>query len=311
MCSNQCLWRHGSKTISSHGESKVQQRHLSVPGIQIPWETISVLMSRQIGVQRQIALLFIIGHLCAVLPALAQQQETQQPVPVPSDPQTAKTKDGKENKDKSGETVGKSKLQRETGTVNDRIFEVLPNYGTVENAGELPPLTSGQKFRLATAGVFDWGAYPFNGALSAIAQAKNDPKAWGQGWDAYGKRYGASFADNSIGTYMTTAIFPSLLHEDPRYYQLGKGRFVHRAYHGINRLFVTRTDSGHDHFNYSESIGNAVAAAISNIYHVPEDRTASRNASTFAFLILYDGMSNELKEFWPDIRRKVFHKNTP
>jgi len=54
-----------------------------------------------------------------------------------------------------------------------------------------------------------------------------------------------------------------------------------------------------------------VAAALSNIYHVPEDRTASRNATTFAFLILYDGLDNELKEFWPDIRRKVFHKNTP
>ncbi len=176
---------------------------------------------------------------------------------------------------------------------------------------EQAPLTSGQKFRLATAGVFDWAAYPFNGVLSAIAQAKNDPREWGQGWGAYGKRFGASFADNSIGTYMTTAVFPSLLHEDPRYYQLGNGRFVHRAYHGINRLFVTRTDSGHDHFNYSESVGNAVAAAISNVYHVPADRTASRNATTFAFLILYDGLSNELKEFWPDIRRKVFHKNTP
>ena len=46
-----------------------------------------------------------------------------------------------------------------------------------------------------------------------------------------GKRYGASFADNSIGSYMTTAIFPSLLHEDPRYYQLGNGRSAHRAYH--------------------------------------------------------------------------------
>jgi hypothetical protein len=164
---------------------------------------------------------------------------------------------------------------------------------------------------LATAGVFDWGSYPFNGILSAIAQAKNDPKEWGQGWGAYGKRYGASFADNSIGTYMTTAIFPSLLHEDPRYYQLGKGRFAHRSYHAINRLFVTRTDSGHERFNYSESIGNAAAAAISNIYHVPSDRTVSRNVTTFAFLILYDGISNELKEFWPDIRRKVFHKDTP
>jgi hypothetical protein len=107
--------------------------------------------------------------------------------------------------------------------------------------------------------------------------------------------------DNSIATYMTTAIFPSLLHEDPRYYQMGKGSFAHRAYHGINRLFVTRTDSGHDRLNISESAGNAVAAAISNIYHETLPR----------FLYLFFTMVSPLKEFWPDIRRKAFHKNTP
>jgi len=262
------------------------------------------------GKHRQIALLLLIGPLIVVAPALARRQESLQPAPGSSTQQPTNTKDGKD-KEKQGETVGKSKLEKETGTINDRIFEVLPNYGTVENARELPPLTAGQKFRLATAGVFDWGSYPFNAILSGIAQAKNDPKEWGQGWGAYGKRYTASFADNSIGTYMTTAIFPSLLHEDPRYYQLGKGRVVHRAYHAVNRLFAVRTDSGHERFNFSESTGNAAAAAISNFYHVPEDRTASRTATTFAFLILYDGMNNELKEFWPDIRRKVFHKNTP
>jgi hypothetical protein len=254
-----------------------------------------------------------IALLAVAACSLAQQQDPPQPSPPPSSTQSGNTATPPpaKDKDKPGETVGKSKLEKETGTINDRIFEVLPNYGTVENAQELPPLRTGQKFRLATAGVFDWGAYPFNGILSGIAQARNDPKEWGQGWGAYGKRYGANFADNSIGTYMTTAIFPSLLHEDPRYYQRGSGRFGRRAYHAVNRLFITRTDSGHDHFNYSESVGNAVAAAISNIYHVPSDRTAARNASTFAFLILYDGMDNELKEFWPDIRRKVFHKNTP
>src|SRR6267143_5253406 len=236
-------------------------------------------MVRQKRMQRLMVLSLLIGPTIVIAPALAQQR-----APAPSDPQRKNTKDGKEDKhnDKPGETVGKSKLEKDTGTVNDRIFEVLPNYGTVENAKELPPMTTGQKFRLATAGVFDWGAYPFNGILSGIAQAKNDPKEWGQGWGAYGKRYSASFADNSIGTYMTTAILPSMLREDPRYYQMGKGRFAHRAYHAVNRLFIIRTDSGHDRFNYSESVGNAVAAAISNIYHVPEDRTASRNASTFA-----------------------------
>jgi hypothetical protein len=270
-------------------------------------------MRRQNGIRRCFSISLLLGLWAAVSPTRAQQPESPQSAPPASDPQPSGSKNGRDKKetDKAGETVGKSKLEKETGTINDRIFEVMPNYGTVENAKELPPISTGQKFRLATAGVFDWGSYPFNGVLSGIQQAKNDPKAWGQGWDAYGKRYGASFADNSIGTYMTTAIFPSLLHEDPRYYQLGRGRFVHRAYHGINRLFVIRTDSGHDRFNFSESIGNATAAAISNIYHVPEDRTASRNATTFVFLILYDGLDNELKEFWPDIRRKVFHKNTP
>lgn len=245
----------------------------------------------------------------------AQQPQTQPAGPTPPESQAEKAGDGKDNHDSKTpappEDVGKSKLERETGTVNDRIFEVMPNYGTVETSGTVPPLTSGRKFQLATAGAFDWGAYPFNAGLAAISQARNDPKAWGQGWGAYGKRFGTSFADNSIGTYMTAAIFPSLLHEDPRYYQHARGGFRRRAYHGFNRLFVIRTDSGRRRFNFSESLGNATATAISNIYHAPEDRTASRNASTFAFLFLYDGLDNELKEFWPDIRRKVFHKNTP
>jgi hypothetical protein len=207
--------------------------------------------------------------------------------------------------------TGKSKLEKETGTVNDRIFTVMANYGTVENATVLPPLTTGQKYRLASAGVFDYFTYPFCAGLAAISQAHDDPKSWGQGWGAYGKRFGLSFGDNGIGTYMTTAIFPSILKEDPRYYQMGHGPFKKRAWHGIERLFVTRTDSGQDRFNYSESVGNAVAAAISNTYHPAEDRTVSRNISTFAMLIMWDGVSNEMKEFWPDIRRRVFHKQSP
>jgi hypothetical protein len=247
--------------------------------------------------------------MVGMLPTLAQQQ----PAP-PQSPEPAATtsQDSKANQTQDADkSVGKSKLEKETGTVNDRIFDVLPNYGTVENAGKLEPLRSAQKFRIATAGVFDWAAYPFNGVLAAVAQAKNDPESYGQGWGAYGKRYAESFADNSIGTYMTVAIFPSLLHEDPRYYQMGKGTFGNRFSYSLSRLFVTRSDAGKTRFNYSESVGNATAAAISNIYHPEEDRTAGRNATTFAFLIIYDGLSNELKEFWPDIRRKVFKKNHP
>ena len=259
-----------------------------------------------------VALLTTIVVIAGVSPATAQQVS---PATTPSTPDSnATTPDTPKADPPSGKTdgaVGKSKLEQQTGTSNDRIFEVLPNYGTVRSSKNLPPLTDGQKFKLATASVFDWAVYPFNGALAAIAQAKNDPESWGQGWGAYAKRYGASFGDNSIGTYMTTAIYPSLLHEDPRYYRMAEGPFSHRLYYSLNRLFVTCTDAGKTRFNYSESIGNATAAAISNVYYPEEERTAARNAKTFGFLILYDGLSNVLKEFWPDVHHKLAHKNTP
>ncbi|HEV2491167.1 MAG TPA: hypothetical protein VGT03_15285 [Candidatus Acidoferrales bacterium] len=244
-------------------------------------------------------------------PALARQQQQSTPPPsssqekpktdaIPSDPQ-----DKKPEKPKA-----KSKLEQDTGTVNDRLFEAMPNF-VVENANVLPPLKTGQKYRLASASVFDYFMYPFAGFLAAMDQANNSPQSWGQGWGAYGKRFGMEFADNGTGTFMTEAIYPSLLREDPRYYQQGTGGFNSRMLHSINRLFVTRTDSGHKRFNFSEICGNASAAGISNIYHAPEDRTVSRNLRTFGMLMMWDGVSNEMKEFWPDIRRKVFRKKSP
>ncbi len=204
---------------------------------------------------------------------------------------------------------GKTKLEQETGTVNDRILAVMPNYGTVENAHSLPPISTTQKYRLATAGVLDYFNFPFIGALAAIDQANNSPKSWGQGWGAYAQRYGASYADNGIGTYMTTAIFPSMLHEDPRYYWLGQGTISHRTFYSVSRLFVARTDAGNSRFNYSELIGNAVAAGVSNVYHAPEDRTLGRNLGTYGMLVMWDGVSNLMKEFWPDIHRKMKHQH--
>lgn len=249
--------------------------------------------------------------LLLALPSAAQQPETPPAAPsapsqdAPKKPETPPATE----ETTQGARQGKSKLEKETGTVNDRILDVMPNYGTVENADKLPPITTGQKYRLATAGVLDYFTFPFNGVLAAIDQANNSPKSWGQGWGAYGKRYGASFADNGIGTYMTTAIFPSMLHEDPRYYQLGHGSVAHRTFYSLSRLIVARTDSGHARFNYSENIGNAVAAGLSNIYHAPEDRTWSRNLETYAELDMWDGLSNVMKEFWPDVHRMMQHKH--
>ena len=107
---------------------------------------------------------------------------------------------------------------------------------------------------------------------------------------------------------MTGAIFPSLLRTDPRYYRMGEGTVRQRLRYSLSRILVTRTDSGHRAFNFSELGGSAAGAAISNLYYPAQDRTVSNNLTTWGTQIAIDCFGNELKEFWPDIHRKFRKK---
>jgi hypothetical protein len=185
---------------------------------------------------------------------------------------------------------------------NDRILWALPNNLTVEEASSLPPLTAGQKFALTAKDSFDPVVIGFIGLETGINQASNTNPTFGQGLKGYSKRYGVAFADNAIGNFMTSAIFPSALHQDPRFYRLGSGGFFRRAVYAGSRVLVTRTDGGRAQVNYSEILGNGVAAAISNAYH-PGPRTLSSNISIWGTQVGYDLLSFEMKEFWPDIHR--------
>jgi hypothetical protein len=191
---------------------------------------------------------------------------------------------------------------------NDRIFLVIPNYTTVEVPTTFTPLSAKANFVLGAEDAFDPYSFPLAGVLAGIAQAKNDDAAWGQGFKGYGKRYAAGFGDATIGSFMTTGVFPSIFHEDPRYFRIGSGGFWHRSGLAVKRLFVTRTDSDHSQFNYSEFVGNAAAASISLTYHSREERNLSTVTGDFETQIVIDFLANQLKEFWPDIRHKIFKK---
>jgi hypothetical protein len=173
---------------------------------------------------------------------------------------------------------------------------------TVEKASSLPPLTAGQKFKIVARGTFDPFEFAFIGVETSINQAANTNPTYGQGLIGYSKRYGTAYADAAIGNFMTGAVFPAVLRQDPRYYQMGKGKFFHRAGHAALRVLITRSDSGKTQFNFSELLGNGLAAAISNAYH-PGPRTFDSNVKVWATQIGWDVVAYELKEFWPDIHR--------
>ncbi len=197
----------------------------------------------------------------------------------------------------------------ESGTSKDRLFYTLPNFLTLENAGQVPPLTAGEKFKVVGRESFDYVQFPWYGFLAGVSQAQNSERGYGQGAAGYGKRFGAYFADGAIEGFMTGAVLPSILREDPRYFQSGQGAFWTRTGYAVSRIFVTRTDAGNNRFNTSEVVGAALSSAISTYsYHPREDRTLANTASVWGSLLGYDTLTLVAREFWPDIRRKIHQK---
>jgi hypothetical protein len=186
---------------------------------------------------------------------------------------------------------------------DDRIFFALPNLLTVEDASSLPPLTTRQKFTTVAEGCFDPVEVVFIGIQAGIGQADNTNPTYGQGMLGYSKRFGTAYADAIIGNFGTGAIFPTLLRQDPRYYQMGKGNFFRRFGYAAIRVVITRSDSsGKVQFNFSELFGNSMAAGLSNVYH-PGPHTIASSANVLGTQVLMDAAGYELKEFWPDLHR--------
>jgi len=171
-----------------------------------------------------------------------------------------------------------------------------------------PPMTAKQKFGATLESTFDPFDFSWVAMIAGVQQARNEPKAWGQGWGAFGKRYAASFADEADFNFMVDAVLPSLLKDDPRYYRMGQGGVFKRSGYALTRVLITRTDSGHKTFNLPEIAGAGISSGISNAYYPSEYRTLSQNLSRWGLWVGEDAALNLIKEFWPDVRHKILKK---
>ena len=112
---------------------------------------------------------------------------------------------------------------------------------------------------------------------------------------------------------MTEGFVPAAFGQDPRYFLIGPGHGYtrkYRAWHAVESIFVAPMDSGRKWFNFSEWGGNAAATAWSNLYY-PDTRDAHDNLNKWLIAVGTDTFSNLLKEFWPDVKQKLHHKNPP
>ena len=188
-----------------------------------------------------------------------------------------------------------------------RILGIIPNYRTSPSLADYHPLTQKAKFKIAVEDSFDRGTFVLAAVFAGNAQWHRATPSFGQGAAGYAQYLGAAYGDLVIGDFMTEAIYPSLLHQDPRYFRRGTGSVWSRVGYAASQIVWTHRDRGGSQFNFSEVLGNATAVAISNAYY-PDNRTASNGISKLAVQLGVDTAGNLLKEFWPDVARKLSRK---
>jgi hypothetical protein len=189
-----------------------------------------------------------------------------------------------------------------------RIFWIIPNFRTAALPVPYQSLSSGEKFRIATQDAIDPGTFALAALFAGESQLSNNTPSFGQGVAGYGRYLGTAYADFFIGDYMTEAVYPSLLHQDPRYSRRGTGNVWSRLGYSAGQIFLTHGDNGRTQFNFSEVAGNSTAVAISMAYY-PENRDVVDGVSKLGIQLGVDMAANILKEFAPDITRKFHRKH--
>ncbi len=185
-----------------------------------------------------------------------------------------------------------------------RALGIVPNF-YVSYVHDAPPLTSGQKFQLAWKSTIDPVNFGLTGIIAGVQQAQDDYNGYGQGTQGYAKRYGAVFATEATNTFIGSAVLPTLLKQDPRYFYKGTGSKRSRVLYALANAVICKGDNGHWQPNYSGVLGGLAAGGVSNLYYTGKDRDGL--GLTFENTVIGIGttaLTNLLQEF-------VIRKLTP
>ena len=190
--------------------------------------------------------------------------------------------------------------------IDNGVTGILSNRRTADGTIPFEPISAKRKLTIAALDSVDYPAYILPAFIAGFGQLSNKNPSFGQGLKGYGKRYGTAYGDQLIDYLVVEGVLPVLLHEDPRYFRIGPtaGSTGYRLRYAITRIFIAKTDRNTARFNFSEIGGTAVSTAISNSY-LPDQRNVHDNARRYGISLATDALSNVIREFGPDINRKM------
>ena len=227
-------------------------------------------------------------------PPAAQGSSSSQNSAQPSAPE-------KTQHEKAEEQIKEQEKQRTVG--------VIPAFN-VSYRSDAVSMTAGQKMRLAFRSSIDPVSFAAAFVVAGLHEGMDSDKGFGWGAEGYGKRSGAAYLDAFDGSIIGNGILPSILHQDPRYFRLGHGSTTHRILYSLATNVICKHDNtGKWEPNYSNVSGNIISGAISNLYY-PSDGSGVGQTFTNGFIVTAEGgFGSIFQEFWPDVSRKLFHKD--
>jgi hypothetical protein len=170
------------------------------------------------------------------------------------------------------------------------------------------PLTPGQKFHVFEAHTYSPITFANAGIDAAKDKIRSDNREYERGGMGLGQHYGINLATSETDVFFERFLMPTVLKQDPRYFRNPELPFFKRALYSVSRVLITRSDSGADTFNASKILGGAASQALSDLYVPGHAQGMGPIRDRVTFDLLRDAGMNLVHEFWPDMRRKVFHR---
>jgi hypothetical protein len=121
------------------------------------------------------------------------------------------------------DTAQLAALPESQSVQKQRIFHIFPDLETVQPGQLARPLSVKDKFHIFTVQTFDPSVIVNAAAVSGIQQSSNLAPRYGEGGEAFAKRFGAMAASFATTSLLSEAAIPIWAHEDPRYYRKATG----------------------------------------------------------------------------------------
>jgi hypothetical protein len=213
----------------------------------------------------------------------------------------AQTGDQKTQQQKAQEQIKEQEQQR--------VLGVVPNFN-ISYRSDAAPMTVGQKLSLSFRSAIDPFTFAAAVMVAGYHEALDDDTGFGWGIEGFGKRSGAAYLDAFDGTIIGNGILPALLHQDPRYFRLGHGTTKHRLLYAMATTVMCKSDRTRKwEPNYSNVGGNIISGAISNLYYPSSNSGIGQTIANGLTVTAEGTIGGVFNEFWPDISRKLFHKD--